>query len=172
MHISKIVSDLLDPVVMTYKGGMEVISTEDTVARMEIMNDWNRGWTPTSYWGGLVEGEYVACLVCSGERSYSWDDEKPELCCCEDNDGIDENGRIVVTQGAMRQLRRRIWELVKWDPQELDRRFGAKEMLPEDRQDQTIPMVVIGTDVVNLYPSLNIKKLVKEVGTAVLDAKL
>ena len=171
MNISEIVSDLLDPVVMEYKGGKEVISTEDTVARMEILNDCNSGWTSTSYWGGMIEDEYVACLVCGGESNYTWDEDTPELCCCEDQDGVDEEGRIIITQGAMKQLRRRRWEeLVRWDPQDLERRFQAKEMLPEDRQDQTIPMVVIGTDVVNLYPSLNIKKLVKEVGTAVLES--
>ena len=41
LHISEIVSDLLDPVVMVFKEGREVISTEDMVARLEILNEKN-----------------------------------------------------------------------------------------------------------------------------------
>ena len=52
LYISEIVSDILDPVVGEYKGGMEIISTEDMIARAEILNDGNNGWTETSYWGG------------------------------------------------------------------------------------------------------------------------
>ena len=43
LHISEIVSDLLDPVVPHIVGGMEIISTEDLIARVEIMNVLNRG---------------------------------------------------------------------------------------------------------------------------------
>ena len=41
-HISEIVSDALDPVVSTYQGGREVISTEDMIARAEIKNEVNK----------------------------------------------------------------------------------------------------------------------------------
>ena len=34
-----------------YKEGKEIISTEDMIARVEIMNDRNKGWSSTSYWG-------------------------------------------------------------------------------------------------------------------------
>ena len=43
-------------------------------------------------------------------------------------------------------------------------------MLHEDVQDQTSPMVLIGTDVKNLYPSLDINEVVGEVQRAVLDS--
>ena len=70
MHISEIVSDLLDPVVMLYEGGREIISTEDLLARLEILNYMNRAWTKTSYWMGMKEDEYVACQACSGRDDF------------------------------------------------------------------------------------------------------
>ena len=53
-------SDILDPVVR------KIISTEDMVARAEILNKTNVGWSETSYWGGLslvkyVQGRRVMC---------------------------------------------------------------------------------------------------------------
>ena len=46
------------------------------------------------------------------------------------------------------------------------------ESLPEDVQDQSQPMVVVGTDVVNLYPSLDIGKVVDIVRDAVLQSRV
>ena len=34
-------SEILDPVVNNYEGGMEIISTEDMIANVEDMNDKN-----------------------------------------------------------------------------------------------------------------------------------
>ena len=172
MHISEIVSDLLDPVVMLHEGGREVISTEDMLARLEILNNKNRTWTKTSYWKGMKEDEFVACQTCSGRDDYPGGGGEVEMCECEDgNDGIDEEGRTIITQGAMQRLRRSNWEKQSgWDPQDLDRKFKASEMLPEDRQDQTIPMVVIGSDVVSLYPNLKIQQLMGEVRKAVQES--
>ena len=70
LHISEIVSDILDPVVGCYRGGKEIISTEDMVAKVEIMNDGNGTWHKYSYWRGVAMGEYVACTVCMGEEDY------------------------------------------------------------------------------------------------------
>ena len=42
----------------------------------------------------------------------------------------------------------------------------------EDLQDVLKPMVIIGTDVVNLYPSLDIKKVVGTVRDAVLNSNI
>ena len=48
----------------------------------------------------------------------------------------------------MRSLRRVRWEEeVKLDDTDLDRVFEASEMLHEDIQDQSSPMVIVGTDV-------------------------
>ena len=38
LHISELVSDILDPIVGTYDGGREKISTEDLIAKSEITN--------------------------------------------------------------------------------------------------------------------------------------
>ena len=68
LHISEIVSDLLDPVVAHYRGGRDIISTEDMVARVEILNDKEKDWTTSSYWGGMILGEYRACGECQGRK--------------------------------------------------------------------------------------------------------
>ena len=54
MHLSEVVSDILDPVVSTYEGGKEILSTEDMIARLEIKNDENLGWSPTKFWDGMT----------------------------------------------------------------------------------------------------------------------
>ena len=70
----------------------------------------------------------------------------------------------------MKKLRRKRWDtLVGWDEDDVTRVFSGDEMLPEDIQDQSAPMVVIGTDVINLYPSLDIGQVVEEVREAILD---
>ena len=38
MHISELVSDILDSVVAHYMGGREIISTEDMLVRVEVLN--------------------------------------------------------------------------------------------------------------------------------------
>ena len=97
MHISEIVSDLLDPIVGEYDGGREIIATEDMVARTEVMNDEQEGWTKTKYWGGMFEEEYRACTRCAGDDEYVWNEEYPELCECEEYDGVDEYGHVMIT---------------------------------------------------------------------------
>ena len=173
MHISEIVSDLLDPVVAVYRGGREIISTEDLLARVVLMNELQEGWSCRSFWRNLTCEEYRSCMVCDGEDEYCWDDDAPELCRCEEMDGIDEEGHTMITAGAMRKLRRVRWEEASgWDPQDMKRKYGVCEMLEEDVQDQAIPMVVIGTDVESLYPSLNIEEVVKEVREAVYESRI
>ena len=120
MHISEMISDILDPVVSTYDGGKEIISTEDMVARLEILNDGNKGWSPTSYWGGMITDEFRACGTCEGTDDYEWDGNIPEVCKCDD--GIDGDGRIMVTATCMKMVRRDLWEKSNdWGEGELDR---------------------------------------------------
>ena len=45
-------------------------------------------------------------------------------------------------------------------------------MLHEDLHDQETPMAIIGTDVDNLYPSLDNWKVVGEVKKAILDSEV
>ena len=70
MHLSELVSDILDPIVNNYDGGKEIISTEDGIARIEGMNMDNQGWSDRSYWGGMETSEYMACDTCRGEDGY------------------------------------------------------------------------------------------------------
>ena len=108
LHISEIVSDILDPVITTYRGGREIISTEDLIAKAEILSEEKRRWSRDSYWGGIMTREFRACEDCSGEDEYVWDPEQPEVCTCDD--GIDEEGRMMVTKGCMKKMRRGLWE--------------------------------------------------------------
>ena len=86
MHISEVVSDILDPVVETYKGGCEIISTEDLIARLEILNGNNKHWNKYSYWVGMVEGRFKCCGICVGTDigNNPFDEGVPELCQCEE----------------------------------------------------------------------------------------
>ena len=168
LHISEIVSDILDPVVSTYEGGMEIISTEDLLARVEILNEKNESWTNTSFWAGMTTREYRSCDVCVGEDEQSWDDPG---CTCDD--GVDEDGRQMVTMKFMKKYRRQAWvSCNSWDSTDKERRVYGDQVLPEDLQDRTSPMVLVGTDVVNLYPSLDITKVVEEVRQAVMDSRI
>ena len=44
MHLSEILSDILEPIVGTLEGGEEVISTEDLLARIDELNMKFKGW--------------------------------------------------------------------------------------------------------------------------------
>ena len=99
----------------------------------------------------MKEGEYRVCQCCNGKKEFVWDDSSHETCVSEDQDGIYEEGRIHITARAMVKLRRSRWEeQVGWPEEE--RRYMGHEVLPEDRHGQPVPMVIVGTDVVSLYP--------------------
>ena len=51
-------------------------------------------------------------------------------------------------------------------------KYSSKDTLPEDVQDKTKPMVVVGTDVVKLYPTLDIQKVVGVVMEAMVDTEI
>ena len=94
---------------------------------MENLNDLNEGWSSSSYWGDMVEEEFRACTECVGDEEYKWMDDRPEVCTCDEYDGVDEEGRIMITKRAMMKLRRCRWEqLIGWDEQDLVRRIEAK----------------------------------------------
>ena len=59
-----------------------------------------------------------------------------------------------------------------WDEMDLHRTFTANEVLHEDLQDHTVPMVVVGSDVVQLYPNLDIEQVVEVVQQAVIDSRV
>ena len=82
LHLSEIISDILEPIVETLTEGEEVISTEDLVANVEETNDENEGWHKNRWWGNISEDLYVACTDCEGSEKYEYDENNPELCKC------------------------------------------------------------------------------------------
>ena len=59
---------------------------------------------------------------------------------------------------------------MKWDYRDMDRTINSEEALPEDLQDYQVPMVVMGSDVVPLYPNLDIEEVGLRVKEAVLNS--
>ena len=87
MHLSEMISEIVEPVVDEYKYGFEAISTEDMLARFVDMDQKYEGWSPTSWWDGKADnsGRYEGCGTCIGEDGYVFDEKNPELCKCEDS---------------------------------------------------------------------------------------
>ena len=90
LHLSELVSDLMEPMVGAIKGGREAISTEDMVAKVEGVNKNMEGWTKTSWWEGEKVENYVACGTCEGKFDIEmWDEKAPELWTCGRTDSPD-----------------------------------------------------------------------------------
>ena len=159
LYLSEVVSDILEPLVGMVEGGREVISMEDLAARIEDMNTAQEGWTSSSWWEGMVYGDLIACGKCNGSQDYIWQDGQPDRCRCPRNTGQEDTvlGKTRVTWEYMKTLRRLDWEKGnEWEDGDRDRVLDSTEALPEDVQDYSTPMVVIGSDVVNMYPSLDV----------------
>ena len=196
LHLSEIISDLIEPMVGRLKGGREIISLEDLLARIDKLNLLNKGWTTTKWWEGKTSGKYIACGNCMGREDYIWEEELPELCNCTSLEGNTADGnptmgrnttsstansderedlarspstegetshetsgygdRVVATMNFVKIRRRLEWEkLVDWDDEDLDRKLDSRDALQEDLQDYSIPLVIIGSDVISLYPNLD-----------------
>ena len=164
VHISEIVSDLVEPMVDKFVGGRENISTEDLIARVVELNETNRGWSRWSWWEGQTWGKFMGCGTCAGNWGQLFDREDPELCGC--NGAQTMGGFTRVTAWWLKTLRRVDWEIEHgWDYHDEERTILSSEVNPEDLQDYQVPMVVMGSDVISLYPNLDISKmgdLVKE----------
>ena len=50
IHISEVISEMVEPMVDAFEGGKEIISTEDMKARIEIINEGNKDWNRWSWW--------------------------------------------------------------------------------------------------------------------------
>ena len=67
-------------------------------------------------------------------------------------------------------MRRSNWIHEKnWRDDDLESRIVGTDGLQEDLQDYTMPRVLVGTDVVNIYLSLDITEIVRE---AVLESEI
>ena len=79
----------------------------------------------------------------------------------------EENQRRV-TWRFMREYRRRKWEKMNyWKEGDLDRKLDSTEARPEQLQNFEKKMILIGSDVVALYPNLDIRRVVENVKEAV-----
>ena len=107
LHISEIISEIIEPLVDTFDGGREVISTEDLLARIEKVNQKMKGWSKYSWWDGQTWENFVACGSCVGDEKVKFDENQPELCGCVGVETmlLEENGlskmdcEDVVTRG-------------------------------------------------------------------------
>ena len=154
LHLSEIVSELVEPMVVRYEGGREVISTEDLIARVVRLNESNTGWSKWSWWEGQRWENYVSCGKCVGEWGKPVSRDDPELCWCEETQTLE--GSVRVTIWWLKRMRRIDWETrMGWDIKDSRRTIQSCEVNPEDLQDYQTPMVVMGSDVVALYPSMD-----------------
>ena len=73
------------------------------------------------------------------------------------------------TYTYMRTLRRLKWEReMDWDMEDEDRLLESTEVLEEDLQDFSVPMVIVGSAVVSLYPNLVVDKIIQRVEEEVI----
>ena len=73
----------------------------------------------------------------------------------------------------MKERRRKRWERkFDWLENDLDRLIDSCDANPEDLQDFSLPMVLVGSDVASLYPSLDAEKVAEIVYNAVLKSDI
>ena len=272
LHLSEIISDILEPIVENIPGGEEVISSEDLQANFEELNEVNNGWHRYIWWSEVEDEVYRACKNCPGDEQYIYDVMNPELCRCEmKNEELDKvaqpqymrdeqredviivekmknmeleelekvvqpsNSEDVLIVEKMKNMELEELEIVvqpsscedvvivenmkDMELEELEKvvqphevevvakmrsakirttcRFlklhrraivedrisrrlqeeedivvRSREVNPEDIQDFDEPMVIIGSDVISLYPNLDVTKVSKEMREAIKVAKI
>ena len=98
--------------------------------------------------------------------------KKPELETKTNNSsmgGDDITSRV--TSNFMKIKRRLQWEIDQdWEDEDVDRRIDSTEALEEDLQDFSKPMVIIGGDVVSLYPNLDTEKIVENLADIIRES--
>ena len=87
IHLSEIISEVLEPVADEMDGKNEVISTEDMVAKLLEVDRSLMNWNEVEWWRGVVYDGFEACLVCRGDEKYVLDTNNPELCVCVNKKG-------------------------------------------------------------------------------------
>ena len=82
MHLSEILSDILEPVADGVENTCEVISTEDMVARLLRVDRSLENWSEEEWLRGVVYDGFEACLACKGDEDYVLDMSNLEVCKC------------------------------------------------------------------------------------------
>ena len=77
LHLSEVISEMVEPLVDACVGGDEIISSEDLKARMEGLNEKNEGWVNYSWWEGktIENGNIICCTKCIEEGDKKTKDE-------------------------------------------------------------------------------------------------
>jgi hypothetical protein len=99
VHMSELTSEIVESVVTAYIGGVEIISTEDMLAKWDKLNEKNEGWTAGTWWDSYEEEGLVTCGKCLGE-----DDTMPDLCTCNDGEeepDLDDHHDETIPEGWM-----------------------------------------------------------------------
>ena len=165
MHLSELLSEVLEPVADGVEDTYEVISTEDMLAKMLIVDRSLEGWNKNKWWEGVKYDDYSACLRCVGEEGYKFDVANPELCGCEGSKDLFKPTSVMKTSVQfMEMMRQRRWLEITKDLGE-DEHVDSNEVRPEMIQDFGVPLEIIGCDVNALYPSLdwgNTEEVIKE----------
>ena len=83
------------------------------------------------------------------------------------------NSKVRTTTNYIKKLRYEAWKSkMNWNENELEREIDSQEALPEMIQDYEARMVIVGTDVVSLYPNMEVNKVIENVKEAVLRSTM
>ena len=63
MHVSEIVSDMVEPLADHVVGGREAVSVEDLLAQVEQLNRSQTDWTKNTWWEDRIEDHFITCEV-------------------------------------------------------------------------------------------------------------
>ena len=197
LHLSEVISLILEPVANVFKEGLEVISKDDMLSKVDDLNEKNAEWTPEKWWSGKGEGmpELCDCVGCKSEQGEHSENDMNEL-ADESTEVKEQENTEVGNQGNSEVLRKkpgsdglchkahfnlrfykerrkkRFFRDFGWVEADLDRLISSKDVEIEDIHDFTLPMVIVGSDVEQLYPSLDAKRVSKMVYEAVLVADI
>ena len=81
--------------------------------------------------------------------------------------------KMRITIKYMKEKRTKRWEReFAWMEDDLDRLIDSCNANPEDLQDFSLPMVLVGSDVASLYPSLDTEKVTEILYNAVLKSDI
>jgi hypothetical protein len=81
--------------------------------------------------------------------------------------------KMKITVKYMKEKRRKKWEKdFSWLEEDLDRPIESREANPEDIQDFSLPIVLIGSDVTSLYPSLDADKVATLIYNAIMKTDI
>ena len=82
LHLSEMISKLLEPIANNFDGGLETISGEDMLSKIDQLNDKNKDWQKTKNGGG--EGSQQEEQICPGVdyAGGCGSDTPPPLCTC------------------------------------------------------------------------------------------